>query len=211
MASDFIPGARFRFLTPLYDGLCSLVGLGRKLRRFELSLLEGTAPHSVLEVGCGTGELLAGVAARFPGAEVMGLDADPVALAIAARKLEGRRLTVRLVHGRAESLPFRDASFDLVLSSLMLHHLPAASKVAALREWRRVLSPSGALLLVDFGRAHSWLPRAATWPLRPFEHVADNLRGRIPWMLEQAGFAYEEVGTYGAVVIAIRARSARDL
>lgn len=54
MASDFIPAARFRFLTPLYDGLCSLVGLGRRLRRFELSLIEGPAPQSVLDVGCGT-------------------------------------------------------------------------------------------------------------------------------------------------------------
>ena len=211
MASDLIPAARFRFLTPLYDRLCSLVGLGRRLRRFELSLIEGPAPQSVLDVGCGTGELLAVIATRFPSAEVTGLDADPDALAIAARKLEGRRLTARLVPGRAESLPFRDASFDLVLSSLMLHHLPAASKLAALREWRRVLTPTGALLLVDFGRARSWLARAATRPLRPFEHVADNLRGRIPWMLEQTGFAHEEVGIYGAVVIAIRARPAPGL
>jgi hypothetical protein len=55
---DFIPAARFRFLTPFYDRACSLIGLGAALRRFELGLLGPLPPGEALEVGCGTGELL---------------------------------------------------------------------------------------------------------------------------------------------------------
>ncbi len=114
------------------------------------------------------------------------------------------------MEGRAESLPFPDASFDLVLSSLMLHHLDTATKGRALEEWRRVLAPRGLLLLVDFGVPRSLLTKVLFWPLRfhMFEEQADNFRGRVPEMLLAAGFAFEEAGVYGSVVVAYRARAA---
>jgi SAM-dependent methyltransferase len=97
----------------------------------------------------------------------------------------------------ADALPFPDGSFDVVVSSLMFHHLDAATKRGALREWRRVLAPGGALVLVDFGAPRSALLRVVLWPVGLFEHVTDNLRGRIPALLDEAGFACREVGRYG--------------
>ena len=54
----FIPAARFALLSPAYDLLCRWIGLGERFRRFELELLAADSPKKVLEVGCGSGELL---------------------------------------------------------------------------------------------------------------------------------------------------------
>jgi demethylmenaquinone methyltransferase/2-methoxy-6-polyprenyl-1,4-benzoquinol methylase/phosphoethanolamine N-methyltransferase len=207
---DHIPPLRFHALTPVYDLACRLLGLGESLRRFEIGLLEKVAPRRILEVGCGTGVLLRLVGSRFPGATLRAIDPDGAALASARQRLDGARIEAELVLGRAESLPFPDGSFDLVLSSLMLHHLDTETKVKALAEWRRVLEPGGLLLLVDFGVPRSLLTKVLLWPLRfrILEEQADNFRGRVPEMLRAAGFAFEEAGVYGSVVVAYRARPA---
>ena len=205
---DFIPAARFRFLTPFYDRACSLIGLGTALRRFELGLLGPLPPGEALEVGCGTGELLLRMAERYPHTSFTGLDPDAEALAVSARKFSHAGLRVELKLGRAETLPFADGRFQLVVSSLMLHHLDRATKLLALREWRRVLAPGGRLLLVDFGVPRSRLARLILWPLRfdLFEEQSDNFRGRVPGLLQAAGFDFEEVGVYRSAVVAYDAR-----
>ena len=211
MPKSFVPAARFSSLTPVYDLACRLIGLGARFRAFERTLLEDTPVRRVLEVGCGTGELLVELARRYPGAEVVGLDPDPAALGIARRKLEGARLPARLDQGLAATLPYPDASFDLVVSSLMLHHLDTSNKLRMLRECRRVLTGRGQLVLVDFGQPRNRIARWLTWPLRfrIFEEQADNFRGRVPGLMTEAELAFEVVGTYGPVVVAYRARRAR--
>jgi SAM-dependent methyltransferase len=72
----FIPPLRFRALTSVYDLACRTMGLGDRLRRFEIGLLSGDAPRRILEVGCGTGELLRFIGKRFPTAQLTGLDPD---------------------------------------------------------------------------------------------------------------------------------------
>lgn len=180
--SDFIPAARLRALTPAYDLLCRAIGLGRRLRAFELSALAQFSTRTILEVGCGTGELLIRIATKFSDADVTGLDADPETLAIARGKLDAAGQRTRLVRGRAESLPFPDASFDLVVSSLMVHHLTTDQKRAAFAEWRRVLAPSGAVVVFDFAAPASGLGRWMTWPLRfnLLEESGDNSQAGSP-------------------------------
>lgn len=94
----------------------------------------------VLDVACGTGALTQAAAERVgPGGAVTGLDANPEMLAVARRKLPG----IAWRDGRAESLPFADASFDAVVSQFGLMFFD--DRVAALREMRRVLRPGGRL------------------------------------------------------------------
>ena len=94
----------------------------------------------VLDVACGTGALTLAVAERVaPGGAVTGLDANPEMLAVARRK----QAPVEWRDGRAESLPFADASFDAVVSQFGLMFFD--DRVAALREMRRVLRPGGRL------------------------------------------------------------------
>lgn len=208
---DIIPPARFRLLTPAYDLLCRALGLGEALRRFEMAIIEGLPHDRVLDVGCGTGELLAAMASGLSGSEVTGIDPDRDALRLARRKLDERGLEARLVPGHAESLPFADQTFDLVVSSLMLHHLDSATKARALREWSRVLAPGGAVLLVDLGVPRTRWLRLLLWPLRfhVIEEQADNFLGRIPGMLAEARLSFDEVGVYRSVVVAYVARPSR--
>lgn len=94
----------------------------------------------VLDVACGTGALTTAAAARVaPGGAVFGLDVNPEMLAVARRK----PADIRWHDGRAESLPFADASFDAVLSQFGLMFFD--DRVEALREMQRVLRPGGHL------------------------------------------------------------------
>lgn len=97
---------------------------------------------AVLDLACGDGALAARVVQRYPGAEVVGLDASEAELAHAER----RGLPVRWVHGYAQALPFADRSFDRVVSHLALMLMDDVEQVLA--EVRRVLRPGGTLAAV---------------------------------------------------------------
>ena len=110
------------------------------LRRLPL-----TAASRVLDVGCGTGELLRRVRANVPDAALAGLDPVPEMLDVARDKLSGR---ADLRVGYAERLPWDAGTFDVVVSCNMFHYI--SHPLAALREIARVLRPAGALVLTDW-------------------------------------------------------------
>jgi ubiquinone/menaquinone biosynthesis C-methylase UbiE len=116
------------------------------------------------------------------------LDPDLTALARAHRKARRRGLAVQLDRGYADQLPYADDSVDVVLSSFMLHHVPADQREPAMREVRRVLRPGGALHLVDIGGADApadgWIARRA----HRHEFTREGSGGGIPDLLRQAGF-----------------------
>ncbi|MBX9582966.1 MAG: class I SAM-dependent methyltransferase [Gemmataceae bacterium] len=182
-----LPAANRHWLTPLYDLRCEAMGLGRRFRRDVLARLALGRDERLIDVGCGTGRLLAEAALSHPGVAAVGIDPDPGVLAIAARHLARWRGRVALHAARAEALPLPDGTFDAAVSSLAFHHLPTPAKRAALREIRRVLRPGGRLLLVDFAATAGHRP---PWWLRAIESVeyaADQYRGRLPEYLA-AGF-----------------------
>jgi demethylmenaquinone methyltransferase/2-methoxy-6-polyprenyl-1,4-benzoquinol methylase/phosphoethanolamine N-methyltransferase len=112
-------------------------------------------------VGCGTGSLALAAARRIvahgggahggaAAGKVCGIDPDPVMIGVARKKAAQARLDVAFEVGLIEKLPYGAAEFDVVLSSLMLHHLPADLQTLGLAEVRRVLKPGGRFLAVDF-------------------------------------------------------------
>ena len=111
-------------------------------------LLEQLAqiPHgSVLDVGCGTGELLREVGLRFPETTRTGLDLSANMLAVAREKLGG---AVELVQGDAERLPFANRRFEVLLCNDSFHHYPnpgAAAAEFALGAPARRRAPAGRL------------------------------------------------------------------
>ena len=135
-----IPWAR------VYDALTGLLLLGQEpaLRAMTVDLAVVQPGERVVEVGCGTGSL-ALTASRRRGAsgKVYGIDPDPVMINVARKKATRARLDVTFEVGLIERLPFAAAEFDVVLSSLMLHHLPDDLQALGLGEVRRVLRPGG--------------------------------------------------------------------
>jgi ubiquinone/menaquinone biosynthesis C-methylase UbiE len=107
----------------------------------QLTKLPG--PNSILDVGCGTGELLFQLQARTQ-ATLAGLDISAKMLDVAHQKL-GESADLR--QGDSETLPWSANRFDLVCCTLSFHHYPNPRQ--ALAEMRRVLKPGGALLLAD--------------------------------------------------------------
>jgi len=152
------PGTTGRVLhwAARYDLLVWLLTHGRdRAFREKLVALARLSPgESVLDIGCGTGSL--GLAAkRQVGAtgEVFGVDASPEMIARATWKAARAGIDVRFDNAVAEALPFPDARFDAVLSTLMLHHLPRKVRQQCAREIRRVLKAGGRALVVDFAQA----------------------------------------------------------
>ncbi|MCE3556137.1 class I SAM-dependent methyltransferase [Pseudonocardia sp. RS11V-5] len=145
---DYLPAMINPRFLPFYDGFGKLAGIGDSY--WQLVAQAAIEPGAtVLEIGCGTGNVLLPAKRAVPSASVIGTDPDPEALALARRKAERAGLTLQLDQAYAQSLPYADGSVDRVLSSLMLHHLPEDEKVGALQEVRRVLAPGGSLHLMD--------------------------------------------------------------
>ncbi len=145
----------------------------------------------MLDVGCGTGTLTLMLKRSCPDATVVGLDGDPKALAIAATKAREANLELELREGMSFSLGVPDASFDHVTSSLLFHHLDFVAKLCTLHSAKRALKPGGELHIADWGRAHGPLMRfvfLGVQLLDGFATTTDNVRGRLPELIERAGF-----------------------
>jgi len=106
------------------------------------------APHSILDLGAGTGHGARALKRRYPGAQVVAVDIAPGMLECARRQSRWLRRFGR-VRADAYSLPFRDGAFELVFSSLMLQWCDDLDVVFA--EIARVLAPGGLLLFSTFG------------------------------------------------------------
>ncbi len=104
---------------------------------------------AVLEVGSGPGELALEVARRLPGVDVVGIDLAEAMIDAAIKRADAERLDgrVRFVLADAAALPLADSSFDVVVSTLSLHHWEDPSTVFA--EIARVLRPGGIALVYD--------------------------------------------------------------
>ena len=134
-----------------YDAFVDIFFLGRRRATFQaLIAAAGVQPgQRVLDVGCGTGyfaRLLAVVVG--PDGLVVGIDQSPEMAAYASRKA-ARVRNCQFHVGTAEALDFPAQHFDVVVSSLVLHHLPEDLRVPALREMRWVLRPGGGLLVAE--------------------------------------------------------------
>jgi ubiquinone/menaquinone biosynthesis C-methylase UbiE len=179
---DYLPAAGRDIFLPLYDPLVKLLGADRARRKlFDQASVQPR--HRVLDIGCGTGTFAIAIKRWLPTVDVVGLDPDPKALARCHRKARAAGVSIRFDQGFASALPYADASFDRVFSSLMFHHVSQDAKLTALREVGRVLKPGGSLHLLDIvepGR-HSHNP-VARW-FHTSHPMQDNaLESILIWM-----------------------------
>jgi tRNA (cmo5U34)-methyltransferase len=181
--------------TYLADMLDEIPGY-EELQDAAAAATEGVDARRVLELGTGTGETARRVLARHPDAAWVGLDASEAMLQRARERLPGADLRAARLE---EELPA--GPFDLVVSTLAVHHLDAVAKRDLFRRVAGALRPGGRFVLADLvvPRPGEDGPIAVDWEM----DVPDSAADRAAW-LREAGFVAraEHVRADLAVIVA---------
>ena len=155
----------------------------RKLRQRTVNLAHLQPGETVLDVGCGTGTLAIEASLRVgTTGRVFGIDPGDEQIARARTKAAQRHLPSDFQVGVIEHLAFPDQTFDVVFSTLMMHHLPAPLKRQGLAEIARVLKPGGRLVIADFTHKADRAGRATSF------HAGGSRVHDLVALLKEAGF-----------------------
>jgi SAM-dependent methyltransferase len=182
----------WRYDLLLWLGNLVVGGKWQQLRQRTADLAQLHTGETVLDVGCGTGTLalLAKPRVGHTG-QVCGIDPSASMIARAQRKAVQHGLAIDFQVGLIERIPFPDRSFNVVLSTFMMHVLPDDLKRQGLAEIARVLKPGGRLLVVDTKR-----PETAEARRAHMVHVGPWQSGvqDQPALMAAAGFVQIEQG-----------------
>ncbi|MGB3947268.1 MAG: class I SAM-dependent methyltransferase [Bacteroidia bacterium] len=167
--------------------------------KFKKALIEQAhikPEHSILDFGIGTATLSLMIKDTEPLTEVNGVDVDEKVLTIAKEKIKKANANITITKYDGVKLPYSNACFDRVLTSLVFHHLTSEQKHNSLLEIKRVLKPDGELHIADWGKASSILMRSLflfVQLLDGFKTTNDNVKGLLPSYIENAGFKKVEI------------------
>jgi ubiquinone/menaquinone biosynthesis C-methylase UbiE len=157
------------------------------LRRRTDNLARIQPGEQVLDVGCGTGTLAIELQSRVGRAgRIVGVDPGTQQISRARSKAARHHLSIDFQIGVIEQLPFPDQTFDVVLSTLMMHHLPTSLKRQGLAEIARVLKPEGRLVIADFKRKKEREGQALRF------HAGGSSMQDLAAMVTDAGFEHVE-------------------
>jgi len=181
----FTPAAGRFVPTRVYDVGLSLLTREAVWRGELVDLLAVRPEESILDVGCGTGSLAILLKRTVPSAVIVGLDPDPVALAIARKKSERSGTQVQWRQGFA-----RDAAshgtFDKVVSSLVFHQVTLPEKRSGLSAMFAAAQPDGWVYVADYASQSHWL-------MRQLFRIVQALDGRTNTQPNADGFIEEEL------------------
>ena len=180
---------------PFYDTIVWLMSFGKDavIRKKTVKLARINPGDRVLDVGCGTGDLtIEAKKITGPDSEVIGTDASVEMIEVAQRKAGRSGMDIQFQVEAIENISFPNNSFDVVISSLMMHHLPDELKVKGLAEVFRVLKPGGRILIVDIESSSggSWLQKLSDFMIQlhgGHAQTRDYVKRLIP-LVKSAGF-----------------------
>lgn len=206
--SQFIPALRYDWLTGLYDLITRLTTREMAFKRRLLEIAHVQTGHHVLDLGCGTGTLALLIQKTHTGADVFGVDGDLKILKIAQGKVVSSGSHLLLNAGLVFELPYPGDRFDHIFSTLLFHHLTQEAKQRTLQETLRVLKPGGQLCVADWGKPTNRLMRMLFFLVQWFDGfttTTDNVQGRLPELMQDAGFAeVREVDHFNTVFGTLR-------
>ena len=184
----------FRVWSPIYDSAVFQKPFYRRVHARLMSALDGMEPRRVIDLGCGTAQLTADLAARFPASVVAGVDLSPDMLRAARRRLGGA--APALINANVYALPFADESIDLITNTASYHWYVDYRR--ALAEIRRVMRPGGHFLLAT-------LTDTLFWKLMREVRIVSAAETRAD--LEAAGFRVqrsERIRPWVTLFVAVR-------
>ncbi|MBX3604264.1 MAG: bifunctional demethylmenaquinone methyltransferase/2-methoxy-6-polyprenyl-1,4-benzoquinol methylase UbiE [Piscinibacter sp.] len=207
-----------------YDVMNDLMSLGmhRAWKAYTVAVAKLRPGQQVLDIAGGTGDLARAFAKRVgPGGTVLHTDINEAMLRQGRDRLLDEGLVLPTLLCDAESLPLREASFDLVSVAFGLRNM--THKDRALAEMCRVLKPGGRLLVLEFSKvaaplakAYDWysfnvLPRLGQWvagDADSYRYLAESIRmhpgqAELKSMMKRAGFGHVDVHNLNAGVVAL--------
>jgi len=166
-----------------------IFGGGNNLRNEIAGMAKLREAKSVLDIGCGTGNLSLEIVKRLSsGGRVIGVDAGEKMVTLAKNKLQERQMSIQFLRVSAESVPFKDEVFDCVFNVFLLHHLPMELKIAAFNEMYRVLKKGGELVTVDVDKPSNFLGKLIGLSRYHVKEIRDNMKAPLDSLLAEAGF-----------------------
>jgi ubiquinone/menaquinone biosynthesis C-methylase UbiE len=181
----------------LYDTISAIAALSvggeSRFRQLFLRDLQVDPQAKVLDLCCGGGQATQELVKHFR--DVTGLDASPFAIARSRRNVP----SATYVEAFAESMPFGDRQFDLVLTSTAMHEMEPLQLKEIIQEVCRVLKPDGCFIIVDFHKPQNplfWMPVSTFLWLFETETAWQLLDTDLQALLSEFGFTVESQRLY---------------
>lgn len=195
--STYTPPLRYNWLTPIYD---TVIRALTRETAWRSALIQQIAPSSadrILDVGCGTGTFAVELNRLVPEAEIIGIDPDATALERAFAKADSSSRSVRFLEGflSKAALPLNWKPTKIV-SSLVFHQTPLATKREILRTMHDLLAENGEIHIADYGFQKSPVMRAMfRMTVQMLDGLADtqpNADGILPELMREVGLTVDE-------------------
>lgn len=199
----FIPAAHYPALTPYFEELARPFA-GRIWKRIVREVLKRAPKNAtVVDLGCGTGIALRLIHKQRSDLELLGFDIDHDILHVARRKAEG--MAVRFAKAPIDEIPMHNASADIVLSSLVFHHLDRETKKRAFGEIKRILKQGNPFFLCDFSvPTKPWVGKLVSRFSKSEPETISQLHGQLAQLACEVGASVETLWSmYGCITLHI--------
>lgn len=189
--TTYIPALKYAWLTNFYDFLIQAFLKEKPWKTFLIQSFISKMLERILDIGTGTATLAIMIKKTYTNATIIGLDGDERILAIARKKIQQKEIGIDLIQGMSYQLPFPNNYFDVVISSLMIHHLTDDDKIKTFKEVLRVLKPDGEFCISDWGKLDNMLSRLLFYWVQfldGFKTTTSNVKGLLPGFITNSGF-----------------------
>lgn len=212
-STTYIPALKYNWLTKFYDFLIQVFLKEKLWKTFLVQSFSNKTPEKILDIGTGTATLAIMMRRTYPHTKITGLDADEKILTIARKKIHEQKSDIDLVTGMSYQLPFPDNHFDIVTSSLMIHHLTDEDKIKTFKEALRVMKAGGEFCIADWGKPKNTLSRLLFYWVQfldGFTTTTSNVKGLLPKFLNECGYhdvkELKKFGTIGGSICIYKGR-----